>query len=151
MRMLHRAIRLYEDLQVERALAMFREVISPSTPFVVSTGQRVIAYKYLGAAHATLGQPDSASVYFRAAIERDPFVDLDGHDFTAREREVFAECKTADLRRRCSPDRANTHRSAHRTHDISGAHDTRRAAARRDSHIDGRPVADLRFGQRRRS
>jgi hypothetical protein len=91
--MLHRAIRLYEDLQVERALAMFREVISPSTPFVVSTGQRVTAYKYLGAAHATLGQPDSASVYFRAAIERDPFVDLDGHDFTAREREVFADAK----------------------------------------------------------
>jgi hypothetical protein len=90
---LHRAIRLYEDLQVERALAMFREVISPSTPFVVSTAQRVTAYKYLGAAHATLGQPDSASVYFRAAIERDPFVDLDGHDFTARERQVFADAK----------------------------------------------------------
>jgi hypothetical protein len=90
---LHRAIRLYEDLQVERALAMFREVISPSTPFVVSTAQRVTAYKYLGAAHATLGQPDSASVYFRAAIERDPFVDLDGHEFTAREREVFADAK----------------------------------------------------------
>jgi hypothetical protein len=90
---LRRAIRLYEDLQVERALAMFREVISPSTPFVVSTAQRVTAYKYLGAAHATLGQPDSASVYFRAAIERDPFVDLDGHDFTAREREVFSDAK----------------------------------------------------------
>ncbi len=91
--MLHRAIRLYEDLQVERALAMFRDVISPSSPFVVSAAQRVMAYKYLGAAHATLGQPDSASVYFRAAIERDPFVDLDGHDFTAREREVFADAK----------------------------------------------------------
>jgi hypothetical protein len=90
---LRRAIRLYEDLQVERALAMFREVISPSTPFVVSTSQRVMAYKYLGAAHATLGQPDSASVYFRAAIERDPFIDLDGHDFTAHEREVFADAK----------------------------------------------------------
>jgi hypothetical protein len=91
--MLHRAIRLYEDLQIERALVMFREVISPSTPFVVSTEQRVIAYKYLGAAHATLGQPDSASVYFRAAIERDPFVDLNGHDFTPREREVFLDAK----------------------------------------------------------
>jgi len=90
---LRRAIRLYEDLQVERALAMFRDVISPSTPFVVSTEQRVTAYKYLGAAHATLGQPDSASVYFRAAIERDPFVDLDGQEFTAREREVFAQAK----------------------------------------------------------
>lgn len=90
---LRRAIRLYEDLQVERALVLFREVISPSSPFVVSTGQRVMAYKYLGAAHATLGEPDSASVYFRAAIERDPFVDLDGHDFTAHEREVFLDAK----------------------------------------------------------
>jgi hypothetical protein len=90
---LQRAIRLYEDLQVERALALFREVISPSSPFVVSTAQRVMAYKYLGAAHATLGEPDSASVYFRAAIERDPFVDLDGHDFTSHEREVFLGAK----------------------------------------------------------
>jgi hypothetical protein len=90
---LRQAIRLYEDLQVERALAMFRDVISPSTPFVVSTEQRVMAYKYLGAAHATLGKPDSASVYFRAAIERDPFVDLDGQQFTAREREEFANAK----------------------------------------------------------
>jgi hypothetical protein len=90
---LRRAIRLYEDLQVERALLLFREVISPSSPFVVSTAQRVMAYKYLGAAHATLGEPDSASLYFRAAIERDPFVDLDGHDFTAHEREVFMDAK----------------------------------------------------------
>jgi hypothetical protein len=90
---LRRAIRLYEDLQVERALVLFREVISPSSPFVVSTAQRVMAYKYLGAAHATLGEPDSASEYFRAAIERDPFVDLDGHDFTAHEREVFQDAK----------------------------------------------------------
>jgi hypothetical protein len=90
---LRQAIRLYEDLQVERALAMFRDVISPSSPFVVSTAQRVMAYKYLGAAHATLGKPDSASVYFRAAIERDPFVDLDGQQFTSREREVFAHAK----------------------------------------------------------
>jgi hypothetical protein len=90
---LQRAIRLYNDLQVERALALFRDVISPSTPFVVSSSQRVTAYKYLGAAHAILGQPDSASVYFRAAIERDPFVDLDGQEFTPRERLVFSEAK----------------------------------------------------------
>jgi len=37
---LRRSIRLYEDLQVERALAMFREVISPSTPFVGTANYR---------------------------------------------------------------------------------------------------------------
>jgi len=90
---LRRAIRLYEDLQVERALALLRDVISPSTPFVVSSAQRVTAYKYLGAAHAELGQSDSATLYFRAAIERDPFVDLDGLEFTAQERRLFTVAK----------------------------------------------------------
>ncbi len=90
---LQRAVHLYEELQVERALVLLRQVISPSSPFVVSSAQRVQAYKYLGAAHAILGQPDSASVYFRAAIERDPFVDLDAQAFTAAERSVFADAR----------------------------------------------------------
>lgn len=90
---LTRAIHLYENLQVERALALLRDVISPSTPFVVSPAQRVTAYKYLGAAHAILGQRDSATVYFRAALERDPFVDLDAEEFTAHERELFDDAK----------------------------------------------------------
>jgi hypothetical protein len=90
---LERAVRLYEDLQVERALVVLRQVISPSSPFVVSQAQRVTAYKYLGAAHALLGQLDSASVYFRAAIERDPFVDLDAQTFTPGERDAFAEAR----------------------------------------------------------
>jgi tetratricopeptide (TPR) repeat protein len=90
---LERAVHLYEDLQVERALVMLRQVISPSSPFVVSLSQRVKAYKYLGAAHAILGRRDSASVYFRAAIERDPFVDLDAQSFTPVERDAFAEAR----------------------------------------------------------
>ena len=90
---LQRAIHLYEDLQVERALVLLRAVISPSSPFVVSGAQRVQAYKYLGAAHALLGQRDSASVYFRAAIERDPFVDLDPQAFTGAERSAFEEAR----------------------------------------------------------
>jgi hypothetical protein len=90
---LQRAIHLYEDLQVERALVLLRAVISPSSPFVVSNAQRVQAYKYLGAAHALLGQRDSASVYFRAAIERDPFVDLDPAAFTTAERSAFEEAR----------------------------------------------------------
>jgi len=90
---LERAVRLYEALQVERALVVLREVISPSSPFVVSLDQRVKAYKYLGAAHAILGRKDSASVYFRAAIERDPFIDLDPQQFTPVERDAFAEAR----------------------------------------------------------
>ena len=90
---LKKAVQLYEELQVERALVLLRQVISPSSPFVVSSAQRVEAYKYLGAAHAILGQSDSASVYFRAAIERDPFVDLDAQAFTTVERAAFAEAR----------------------------------------------------------
>ena len=33
------AVQLYEDLQVERAVALFRQVVSPSTPFEVSREQ----------------------------------------------------------------------------------------------------------------
>jgi hypothetical protein len=91
--MLQRAIGLYEDLQVERALTLLRQVISPSSPFEVTREQRVQAYKYLGAALTILGQRDSASVYFRAALERDPFVDLDAATFTEQERAAFAAAR----------------------------------------------------------
>lgn len=87
------AVRLYEDLQVERAVALLRQVVSPSTPFEVSREQRVTAYKYLGAALAVLGQRDSAVVYLRAAVERDPFTDMDVQRFSAIEREALAEAR----------------------------------------------------------
>ena len=84
------AVRLYEDLQVERAVVMLRQVVSPSSPFEVSREQRVQAYKYLGAALAMLGQQDSAVVYLRAAVERDPFVDMDAQSFSEAERTALA-------------------------------------------------------------
>ena len=87
------ASRLYDDLQVERAVVLLRRVLSPSTPFEVSRDQRVEAYLYLGASLAILGQRDSAVTYFRAALERDPFADLDPARFTARERAAFAEAR----------------------------------------------------------
>jgi hypothetical protein len=93
--MLREAVDLYQDLQVERALALLRQVVSPSSPFEVSRPQRVQAYTYLGASLAILGRRDSALVYFRAALERDPFVDLDPTVFTATEREAFAEARRA--------------------------------------------------------
>ena len=86
-------IRFYRSLEVERARDRFLQVLSPGFPFVVSDSQRVTAYKYLGAALATLEQQDSSLVYFRAAIERDPFVDLDPQTFSEQERNVFAEAK----------------------------------------------------------
>ena len=91
------AARLYEDLQVERAVVLLRQVISPSSPFEVSRGQRVQAYTYLGASLAILGMRDSAVTYFRAALERDPFVDLDPTRFTQRERDAFAEARMRTL------------------------------------------------------
>ena len=91
--MLTEAVRHYEDLQVERALGVLRRIISPSSPFEVSREQRVQAYTYLGASLALLGRRDSAIVYFRAALERDPFVDLDPQRFTSQERNAFAEAQ----------------------------------------------------------
>ena len=90
---LQRAIRFYEGLEVDRARDVFLQVISPSSPFEVTPAQRATAYIYLGATLATLGQPDSARTYFQAAIERDPFADLDPAKFSAQERQVFAAAK----------------------------------------------------------
>lgn len=95
---LRRAIQLYENLQIEQARDMFLQVISPNSPFEVTTDQRVTAYLYLGAALASLSQPDSAIVFFRAAVERDPFADLDPQTFTQAERQVFAEAKQRSFR-----------------------------------------------------
>ena len=90
---LRQSVTLYENLEVERALVLLRRIISPSSPFEVSREQRVTAYKYIGAALAILGQADSSIVYFRAALERDPFLDLDPDRFTQQEKAALAEAK----------------------------------------------------------
>lgn len=90
---LRRAIQRYENLEIEQARTIFQQVISPSSPFPVSEAQRVVAYKYLGATLATLGQRDSAETYFVAAIGRDPMVDLDPRSFSEQERQVFLSAK----------------------------------------------------------
>lgn len=91
--MLKRAITLYDDVQLERALIVFRQVVSPSSPFEVSREQRVTAYKYIGAGLALQNMRDSAIVYFRAALERDPFTDLDPRSFLDKEQNAFAEAR----------------------------------------------------------
>jgi len=90
---LRQAIRRYENLEIERARALFEEVISPTTPFPVTEAQRVVAYKYLGATLATLGRRDTAITFFVAAIGRDPLVDLDPRSFGEQERQVFQEAR----------------------------------------------------------
>ena len=94
---LDRARRLYEDLEVERALVILRGIISPQSPFEVSREQRVEAYKYLGAALALqqgAAKRDSAVLYFRAAIERDPFTDLDARSFSPAQLQAFGEARS---------------------------------------------------------
>ena len=80
--LLGQAHEFYERLEVERALPLLRQIVSPNWPFEVTPEQRVDAYKYLGACLALAGKRDSAVLYFRAAIERDPFTDLDPSRFT---------------------------------------------------------------------
>lgn len=104
--MLQQAVQHYDNLQVERALGVLRQIVSPSSPFEVSREQRVQAYTYIGASLALLGRRDSAIVYFRAALERDPFVDLDPRRFTAQERDAFAEARRRSFRVALQPVRA---------------------------------------------
>lgn len=92
---LARARAFYEQLQIERALPLLREIVSPQWPFEVTAAQRVEAYTWLGAALALSRRPDSAVVYFRAALERDPFVQLDPQRFTPAQLDAFARAKRA--------------------------------------------------------
>ena len=91
---LRQAIRRYENLEIDRARTLFEQVISPTTPFPVTEAQRVVAYKYLGATLATLGKEDSAITYFKAALGRDPLVDLDPRSFSEQERQTFMRAKS---------------------------------------------------------
>ena len=87
--LLEHAHGLYERLDVERALPLLRRVLSPDWAFPVATAQRVDAYSYLAACLVLLGQGDSAAVYFRAALENDPFTGLDPRRFTPGQLAAF--------------------------------------------------------------
>ena len=86
---------LYERLELERALPLLREVVSPNWPFEVTAPQRVEANIYLGATHMLLGARDSAVAYFRAALERDAFADLDPSRFTPGQLDAFQAARRA--------------------------------------------------------
>ncbi|MGH7568814.1 MAG: tetratricopeptide repeat protein [Gemmatimonadales bacterium] len=87
--LLRRARELYERVDIERALPLLRQVVSPAWPDEMTPGQRVEAYRYLGASLALVGQADSAAFYFRNALERDPFTDLDRRQFTPAQLAAF--------------------------------------------------------------
>ncbi len=96
--MLQRAIRLYESVEIEQSLVILNQIISPESPYVVTEAQRVTAFKYLGAALALQrgqARQDSAIRYFRAALERDPFTDLDPQSFTPAQVQVFGRARGA--------------------------------------------------------
>src|SRR2546428_11378125 len=88
---LRRAQELYERLDIERALPLLRQVVSPSWPFETTKDQRDQALTLLGASLALAGARDSALLYFRTAIEREPFTDLDAQRFTPAQLALFRE------------------------------------------------------------
>jgi len=90
---LRRARELYEGLEFERAMPLLRQVISPQWPHPVSTTERVEAYLYLGAALVLAGRADSGVAYFRAALQRDPFSELDVQRFTPEQLQAFARAR----------------------------------------------------------
>src|SRR3989449_10503146 len=91
--LLRQAQELYERLEIERALPLLRQIVSPSWPHEITKEQRVQAYTYLGASLVLTGVRDSALLYFRGAIERDPFTDLDAQRFTPAQVALFRQAR----------------------------------------------------------
>jgi hypothetical protein len=90
---LQQARDLYESLELERAVPLLRQILSPGWTSAITTRQRVDANLYLGAALSLLGNQDSARAHFRTALERDPFSDLDPSRFTPAQIQVFQEAR----------------------------------------------------------
>src|SRR5437868_3902431 len=90
---LDRAVQLYADLNVEAARPILLEILSPTYQQKFTTEQKVTALKYLGASYAVLDKPDSSITFFLAALDYDPFTDLDPSKFTATELAAFNQAK----------------------------------------------------------
>src|SRR5438874_9863493 len=88
------AIEKYNAFQIEGARPILLNVISPNYLFPITTEQKVRAYKYLGASYAVLDRRDSAVTFFSAAIDYDPFMDLDPREFSAAELGAFSEARS---------------------------------------------------------
>lgn len=92
-RLLEQAHQLYERVDIERALPLLQRIVSPDWPFNVTRAERVDAYTYLAASLVLVGAADSAARYFRAALENDPFTDLDPRRFTPGQLAVFGAAR----------------------------------------------------------
>jgi hypothetical protein len=88
-----RAVAMYEALQVEAARPLLLNIISPNYLQTVTPEQKVTALKYLGASYALLDNQDSATAFFVAALDFDPFTDLDASKFSAAELVPFNMAK----------------------------------------------------------
>ena len=91
--LLTRAKAHYNNFNVEEARPILLRIISPNYLNQVLPEQRVEALKYLGASYALLTKPDSARLFFAAALDFDPFTDLDVQAFSAVELGEFNEAK----------------------------------------------------------
>jgi hypothetical protein len=88
---------LYDSLSLERAVPLFRRVTASSWSLPVSTAERVTALEYLGASLVLLNARDSALAAFRAAIQTDPFADLDPLRFTPAQVGVFHDAQDSEF------------------------------------------------------
>jgi len=84
---------LYDQFNVEAARAILLTIISPGYLQQVTSVEKATALKYLGASYAVLASPDSARNFFIAALDFDPFTDLDPTKFAASELAAFTEAK----------------------------------------------------------
>jgi len=91
---LKRAIDMYTAFNIEGARPILLNIISPNYLLSVTNEQKVKAFKYLGASYAVLDRRDSAVTFFSAAIDRDPFTDLDPREFSPAELAAFGEAKS---------------------------------------------------------
>jgi hypothetical protein len=90
---LRNAIARYVAFDVEGARPELLQIISPGYLEQVTPEQRARAYKYLGASFAVLAARDTAITYFRAALDFDPFTNLDPAEFAASELDAFNAAK----------------------------------------------------------
>lgn len=90
---IQRAVAMYNNFQVEQARPILLNIISANYLQPVSPTERVEVYKYLGASYALLSHPDTARTYFTAALDFDPFTDLDVNVFGPQELAAFNEAK----------------------------------------------------------